>query len=341
MKTYAYLLLVVTMYVQCSSPTEQIITPDNVVEVSEEMSMEDGLSMQQDSVLNVLATLHQGRSQFLNLLNSSGFTEVDLGKFLVGETDFNKSIDDLFIYYQENQVTYADLLAEIESRQVLLDQYQRKVDSIDALIEAECLLLHDRAAARADSLAKLARFSVTNISPYREDYTDYMAVTVKAENLSGKPIEAVNFTVKLFDKLGDQIVDLRLSSSNKLTGNRTLYYYYKEYDYDRREIYKALEETSMTHIGDQTFEITKVNLDGQVIENDINYSLGLFEETNRTPGYCVYMDSEHPLKLSKDSLGDPPGFDDYPHILRMSQTASSLVDMGAALRESMKEAFKD
>lgn len=342
MKKIMYLLLVVTMFTQCGPPTGDVITKDNIVSMSEELTVDDGISQLQDSSLNVLATMRQGRSSFIELINVNP-TKLDMTmrNLVVGESDFNKAIDDLFIYFQENQVTYDDLLWEIERREKAQDQWQSKKDSIDALIEAECMRLHDQAKGRADSLSQLASFKVIGIKPYEIDYRDKIQVTVEANHYSGKPIEAVDFRIKLIDKLGDEIVSLGMAVSDRWQGSKKWYFNYDQYDYDRREIYKTLSETRMSQIGSQEFEITKINVDGEIIENDINYSLGLYDETNMTPGYCVYMEDVHPLNVAKEALGDGPGNKGYPHIRRVSMSFASLIDMGGALRESFKNALSN
>lgn len=281
-----------TLY-SCSNTNEKLISKQSIESDYNSLKENNQLSGRQDSVLTSLVSLAKGREEYIKQNN----LDENTSKLLVSEDEFKKVTDELFQKFTSSETKYGDLLNEVNDYEKDQRLGSKMLDSLYTLVDQRCSEIQSEIDSTNIVLNKLIEFKLQTIKSGTYNYRDYVGVSILATNKSGKTVEAVSFNVTIYDKLDEAITTLRCTSSKRFNNSSNLYYEYEEYDYDRRDIYKALEQTTMRRVGRIEQQIRRINLNGEILGKDranIKYS-----SPNTLDGTCLYLDLEGDNKLSK------------------------------------------
>lgn len=336
MKSSFYFITFLSIFILgCSKISDKIIDKDTIVNDYADLKTEQKLTEKQENILNLLENLAKGRSQFIK--------ERDLDenavKILVDEDEFNKVTTELFDEFKKSGITYNELLEEITNYEKDEKSGKEKLDSLYLLVDKECQKIQNEVDSLAQEINKYVEFKLQNIKSGTHSYRDYVGVSILATNKSGKTVEAVSFNLTLYDKLDQKITTLILSSSKRFNNSTNLYYEYEEYDYDRRDIYKALEQTTMRRIGRVEQNIRRINLDGQILGKDqINFE---YKTPETLFGYCPYLEKDHELlnAITDQEIKNQEILNSYKTIKKITDVSKSLINY-ENIKKSLSDALK-
>lgn len=319
----------------CSKTTDKLINKETIESDYKSLSEEGILTGRQDTVLNMLVTLSKGRNEYIkkNDLNE------DAAKILVDEEEFSKVTGELFNELKSSEVRYGDLLSEIATLESDQKKGQRKIDSLYVLVDNRCTELQKEIDSSSQVLNKLVNFKLQNIKSGTYNYRDYVGVSILATNNSGKTVEAVSFNLKIYDKLDEVITTLICTSSQRFNNSSNLYYEYEEYDYDRRDIYKALEQTSMRRVGRTEQNIRRINLDGEILGKDqINFS---YESPKSLIGFCPYINENDELmmEIEAQQTRNEQLIGNYKSLKKITEISKSLISL-ENIQKSLLDALR-
>jgi hypothetical protein len=334
MKKLSIVLLLALLAIGCTKVENKKITKSGIENDLNNLNENYQLTSLQDSLLTKLVAYSKGREYFIEYY----YIPEDATKFLVDNDEFDNITSKLFEEIEETQLSYGAFLNEISDYELSKEKGKTKLDSLYILVDKECLKLQSEIDSTNKLLENIVTFKLLNIEPFTYKYRDYISVSLLATNNSGKTVEAVNFNIKIYNKLNELKTTLICTSSKPFSKSRKLSYEYEEYDYDRRDIYKALEQTTMSSVGKIEQVIKRINLDGEIIgKNQINFKYKTYDNLF---GYCPYIDDTDDLmiKIESQKYKNKAIIENFKTMNLIDKESKSFVSLNA-FQQKLKEAF--
>lgn len=264
------------------------------------------------NILDNLVIISKGREAYVSEIESRlEDSEYSVDKIVVDKDIFNEEKENIFNYFKAQNVSYNQLLAEIDTVNMIDERYEMKAQDIYQEIDQFCIEkqkeIEEREKKAEEIKTKLNEMVDLKIIGIREteyDYRDVVEVKIQMTNKTSKPIEAISFNMVLTDKLGNKLATLRCRSNDRFVNSDVGYWTYERWD--RSEIYNALKNTKLSHITTKQ-EITKINHGGELISayDDIDDLLVInyeYETPEKLNGYCPYLEDEDELNIQLEKL---------------------------------------
>lgn len=297
----------------CTTVIDQKIESDsielNVKKIKEKYPELDSLKL---DLMDGLVRINKGRNAFIKELESKlEDSDFSISKFVVDEENFNAQKDNIFNYFKAQEITFAQLFAEVDTVNSINERFEKEAKEIFIEIDEFCNEKQQEIEAKekkADEIkAKLNEMVDLRIISLREterNYRDIVEVKIQMTNKTSIPVEAISFNIELTDKLGNKLATLRCRSNDRFVKSDVGYWTYDRWNND--EIYKALKNTKLSHITTK-HEITKINHGGDLISayDDIDDLLVInydYKTPNKLIGYCPYLEDEDDLSLKLKNL---------------------------------------
>jgi len=327
----------------CSNPTDKAILIGSVLEDIPEIRKELGESdTMQIDYLDFLEATSTGR---IGLVSYMEGTMPEYYDIVVQEPEFSSARENMFNYYQQNNVTYAQMFVALDSARANTDRLKVKLNSTFEKLDSACLEIqnsrrtrYDGFKLKSDSLNDLVGIELISVRKTEVDYTDYVQVRIKMTNNTSQKVEAILFTMILTDKLGSEIAELRCSSNDAFQTEDVGSWAYSRWE--RSEVYDALKNMSAEHLSSDV-EILKLNLNGELIDISEEYMSIPEDEDYKTPnklnGSCPYIDQDHPLikELNGIQSEASAGISRIPLYKVYTEQSLKFLDVRGALRKSL------
>jgi hypothetical protein len=313
-KNYYLVLAVIAFAItSCSSPFDEKIElsnlESNIQKIKENKNDLDSLKL---NILDNLITLSKGRDAYVSELEKkSDNSDYSFEKLIVNESKFKEQKENLFNYFKAEEITFGQLLSEIDTVNLIKDKYDLEAQDLYKKIDMYCVEKQKEIEQKEKEaekikiqLNKMVDLKIISIRETEYSYRDVVEVKIKMTNKTSKPIEAIGFNMVLTDKLGNKLATLRCRSNDRFVNSDVGYWTYGRYD--QSETYKALKNTKLSHISTKQ-EISKINHGGELISayDDIDDLLVINYEY-KTPeklfGYCPYLDEKDDLNIELEKL---------------------------------------
>jgi len=304
------IIIMALIFSSCSTILNEKIEPstleDNVRIIKEKYPDLDSLKV---DILDKLIYFNKGRDAYISELESiMEDSEFSLKSFIVDEEKFNEQKDNLFNYFEAQEISFGELLAEIDTIHAINDRFDNEAQDLYQKIDAYCsekqkeIEASEKKAEEIKArLNEMVDLKIISIRETEYDYSDVIEVKIQMTNKTSKPIEAISFNMELTDKLGNKLATLGCKSNDRFVNSDVGYWIYDRWD--NSEIYNSLKNTRLSHITTKS-EISKINHGGELISayDDLLIINFEYETPEKLDGYCPYLDDTDELKIELDKL---------------------------------------
>lgn len=312
-KIYSLLLTLTVLFTSCTSVLDNKIESStiepNVQQIKEKLPKLDSLKLE---ILESLVTLNKGREAFISELEEKmKDSEYSLENMIVPEETFNEQRNNMFNYLKAEEITFNDLLSEIDTVNVINNRFDIEVKDVYEKIDSFCIEKQKEIMERElkakeikTKLNSMVDLKIISIRETERDYRDVVEVKIQMTNKTSKPIEAISFNMEITDKLGNKLATLRCRSNDRFVKSDIGYWVYERWD--QSDTYTALKNTKLSHISTKQ-DISKVNHGGELISAyDNTNGLLVINYDYTTPeklhGYCPYLEDNDELKTELEKL---------------------------------------
>lgn len=295
-------------------------------------------------LMDGLVRINKGRDAFVKELESkSEDSEFSISKFVVDEEKFNTQKDNIFNYFKAQEITFAQLFAEVDTVNNINERFEKEAQEIFIEIDKFCNVKQQEIGEKkkkADEiktkLNEMVDLKIISIRETERDYRDNVEVEIQMTNKTSIPVEAISFNMELIDKLGNKLATLRCRSNDRFVKSDVGYWTFDRWD--NNEIYKALQNTKLSHITTKQ-EITKINHGGELISayGDIDELLVInfdYKTPNKLIGYCPYLEDEDDLSVKLKDLESKKEKSiekSTPIVNKFQEFASKLLDVSGMI----------
>jgi hypothetical protein len=310
---YALLLPITVLITSCTSILDNRIESStiesNVQQIKKKYPELDSLKLE---ILEGLVIFNKGREAYISRLEEKmKDAEYSVEKMIVPEEAFNEQRDNLFNYLKSEEISFNNLLSEIDTVNAINDRFDIEAQVIYMKTDSFCIEKQKEIEEREQKvkeiktkLNSMVDLKIISIRETERDYRDVVEVKIQMINKTSKPIEAISFNMEITDKLGNKLATLRCRSNDRFVKSDVGYWTFGRWD--ESDIYKALRNTKLSHISTKQ-EISKINHGGELISvyDDIEDLLVInydYTTPEKLYGYCPYLEDTDELKTELERL---------------------------------------
>lgn len=277
----------------CNPLSEQIDRNNLKNDISKIKAKNPELPSNQIQMLDELVILTEGRDAYCK---SRSHMPSDL---VVPEPEFEKAVAEFFDYCKENNITYEELLAQMEQSSEISKIRQPELDKLEKEVDEICPSLKKEWDDFENHLNSIAKIRLIKINTIDAPTGHLVQLDLNVTNKTNQPINAIQCGVRFNDKFGKEVTFKKLIGSTTIRSNSSQTLYFPFYEKDDPETYNLFRGKNPDMYNIQ-YQILKINHGGEIMpEGD-----GLFfhYHSDPLPGYCPYITSNHELKMKEERI---------------------------------------
>jgi hypothetical protein len=325
MKRNTYLLLLSSLlYLMITScdKTDKIINRETIeedVKMVKETIKDNDKDSNKTNLLDEIVSLSKDLD-FYKEYHKSHFNGYEYDeKYFVSKTTFKENTDKFFNELKDKKYTYKQFMKEIDDLNRIWDEnynelvpLYNKVDSLCSSFQKMVDSTETESRRKLDSLSRLIDLKIVDIEKTYRDFKKGIEVHVQFINRTGKPIEALSFTIDLTDKLGYKLTTLDLYSNDGVSNSGVQYWFFEKDEYE--DIYKTLENVRANQVITK-YRLKKINSNGTIIGKEVenlksNEYLHCYQNIHYTTplkrlnGRCSYLIENDPYTKKINEIRD-------------------------------------
>lgn len=223
---------------------------------------------------------------------------------IVREDTFEIQVNALFKRIENAGMTYKNLLDEYSEMNKIRKQRDAELKPYFAQIDALCIEIQSKIDEREKEIEvvkKGTHFSIVSIEKtISRNGNKAVAVGVRHENNTGKPITDISFTMQIKDNNGNDVIYLVLHNTDNIRKSDIGYYIYESVG-EKSQYYQVLSNCSVNSITYEN-ELLDVTIDGKkiaIMSNNLELGHGAkyyghnSKYKSNLNGYCPYLPFEN------------------------------------------------